>query len=329
MSDKEEPPDAAADEDDLDTDDGTVVEPGGPTEGSGDTDAGTEAPTEDGPGAEATPASDDDAPADPARPAEVTAAAAPLTREDLGPVSRGLPVGPLVLGALALVLVGFIVGRVTSDGDGTDEAPPPETAAELTFPSGDQDRSGYWGFGGVTPAVADSFSSGDSEDGLGETDTGERWTVVSGRWRIDADLALAEAGGPQPSLVVVPGGSPNRLTEATLTVVEEGAGVVFRFRDADNYWAMTASPSVGIWNVIRVLDGQAAVAAEVAGPTADGTTVTVANRGAELQILIDGIEALRLTDEALQAQDRSGLIAPPEGDGSARFDRFYVGNMPT
>jgi len=253
---------------------------------------------------------------------------APLTRDDLRSRSGRLPVGPLVLGGLALLLVGFIVGRVTTDGDSTEEAAPSTTVARLEFPSGDQDRSGYWSFGGVTPAVSDTFSSGDTEDGLGQTDTGERWVVVTGAWRIDADLALAEPGGADPSLAVVPGGAEDRLTEATLTVVEEGAGIVFRFRDRDNYWAMTASPSVGIWTVTRVLDGQATVAAEVPGVTADGTTVTVAQRGAELQILVEGVEALRVTDEALQGQARSGLIAPADGDGTARFDRFYVGNMP-
>jgi hypothetical protein len=317
LSDQGTPPDPAADADDPDAEDTPVVGSEVATEDTADT-----------PVAEADGVAEDAPPAEDARPAEAVATAAPLTREDLGPVTKGLPVGPFVLAALALLLVGFIVGRVTSDEDGTDEAAPTTTVASLAFPTGDQDRSGYWGFGGVTPAVSDTFSSGDTDDGLGPTDTGERWSVVSGTWRIDADLALAEPGGNRASVVVVPGGSADRLTEATMTVVEEGAGVVFRFRDRDNYWAMTASPSVGVWTVIRVLDGQAAIAAEVPGPTADGTTVTVANRGAELQILLEGEEGLRITDEALQSQARSGLIAPPDGDGSARFDRFYVGNMP-
>ena len=234
----------------------------------------------------------------------------------------------MILGTVALLLVGFIVGRVTSDEDGTAEEPTLSTLPPVTFPAGDQDRSGYWAFGGVRPAVADAFDD-DDPDGLGEADGGEPWEVVSGRWRVEGGTAAAEASRrSRPSLAVISGGPAERLTEATVTVVEEGAGIVFRYRDEDDYWSMTASPSSGIWTVTKMVDGEATVAAEIPGATVDGTTITVAQRGPELQVLVDGIEAIRITDTALQDQRRSGLITAPESDGTARFDRFYVGSMP-
>lgn len=257
-------------------------------------------------------------------------APAPLTRADLagGGTDRSR-LGPIVLGGIAVLLVGFIIGRVTSDDDGTAEATTTTTPPPVTFPTGDQDRAGYWAFGGVTPAVADSFE-GAVGDGLGAADSGGRWEPVSGSWSVENGTAAAAAGeGDEPSMIVIPGGPAERLTEATLTVVEEGAGIVFRYQDPDDYWSMTAKPSVGIWTVTRVVEGEPTVVAEIPATTADGTTVTVAQRRDELQILVDGIEAIRVTDPALRAQRLSGLITAPGSDGSARFDRFYVGAMPT
>jgi hypothetical protein len=127
---------------------------------------------------------------------------------------------------------------------------------------------------------------------------------------------------------VVRGGNADRLTEATMVNVEDGAGLVFRYRDPDNFWSLTASPADGTWIATRVVDAQPTIMAEIPATTADGTTVTVAQRGPELQILFEGVEAIRVTDPALVDQRSSGLIAAADGDGSARFDRFYVGNMP-
>jgi len=287
---------------------------------------------EDDPAAAEDRALDDDgggeAPGDPTADAEEGPPVAPLTRDDLASPTAGR-IGPLVLAGVALLLVGFIVGRVTADEDGTEEATTSTAAPALQFPSGDQDRANYWGFGGVTPAIKDSFSRDDSSDGLGTTETGEQWQTVNGSWQLVDGLAAAgEGGGGRPSIVVVRGGQAERLTEATAVNVEEGAGLVFRYRDADNFWSLTASPGNGTWIATRVVDGQPTVVAEIPATTADGTTVTVAQRGPELQILVEGVEAIRVTDPALVSQRSSGLIAPGDGDGSARFDRFYVGNMP-
>lgn len=254
-----------------------------------------------------------------------------LTREDLdpGPLVGGWPrekLGPLMLGGVALIMAGFIVGRVTADDD-ADSSAVTTTVPELRFPAGDQDRSGYWGFGGVTPVLLDTFDRADDPTELGTADTGESWTVDSGTWGIDGSRAVAEAS-PRPGYAVIDGGAADRLTEATLMVVEPGAGIVFRYEDRRNHWEMTAEPGRGVWVITLVEDGEATVMAEAPGPVGDGTTVTVAQRGAELQVLIEGEESVRVNDPALQGQARSGLVSPADGSGEARWDRFYIGNMP-
>lgn len=276
------------------------------------------------PGPEATaPAEPDPGPVAPAEPTtEAPAPSPPLTKADLSTSSANRWIGPVLLGATALLLVGFVLGRVTAPEGGTVDTTE-TTLAEFTFPVGDQDRTGYWGFGGVTPAVIDTFDGEDDPTSLGSTDTGQTWQAdgtwgtVGGQARTTDALAVA----------TVNGGAVNRLTEATLMVVDEGAGITFRYLDADNHWRLTAAPGRQVWELTRVVEGQAEVVGEIGAPVQDGTTITVAQRGPELQVLVDGTEVLRISDAALSQQARSGLISV-DGDGSARWDRFYVGNMP-
>lgn len=249
-----------------------------------------------------------------------------LTRDDLGG-GRRLPdrLGPLVLGGIALLMVGFIVGRVSADDD-IDE-PPTTTIAPVGFPTGDQDRSGYWGFGGVTPAQSDAFDRDDSPSRLGATDTGQQWTAVAGTWGTEGGRARV-APGAGPAYAVVRGGPAERLTEATLMTVEPGAGIAFRFRGPDDHFALTVVPTRGVWELHKIVGGRRSLLAEIPGPVSDGTTVTVAQRGAELQVLFDGVEASRVSDPALRTEASSGLVAGADRADTARWDRFYVGAMP-
>ncbi len=251
----------------------------------------------------------------------------PLTRDDLrggGPGPSTDKIGLAVLVAAAILMAGFVVGRVSAP-DGVVDATT-TTIPVVVFPSGDQDRSGYWQFAGITPAVIDTFDRADADE-LGAADTGEEWATASGAWAIVNDQASSPDARARPGLVVIGGGRANRLTEVSLMVVEPGAGLVFRYRDPQNYWSMTADPEVGSWIVSRVAAGQVSVIAEVAGATADGTAIGVAQRGPELQVLVDGQERTRITDPTLSGQARSGLISPAGSTGAARWDRFYVGDI--
>lgn len=320
MSDQEEPEVAEPDTDGSDpTPDIALQEAASADETTSGTETADEPPTKAVADADTDGATEDDA----ANPAE---APPTLQRSDLAS-SRRLPdrLGPLVLGAVALLMVGFIVGRVSS-GDQPDE-PPTTTMAPFVFPAGDQDRSGYWGFGGVVPVLSDTFDRSDDPESLGDTDTGEPWNAVAGTWGVESSRAVA-APGAEPAFATVNGGPADRLTEASLMVVEPGAGITFRFQDADNHWSLTAAPSRGVWELRKVVRGESTLVAEAAGPVADGTTVSVAQRGAELQVLLDGVEATRLSDPALQTRARSGLVAGADSTGLARWDRFYVGSMP-
>lgn len=235
----------------------------------------------------------------------------------------------LVLVGLALLIVGLLVGRLTAPdngADGGDRAAVADPADEaIPFPAGDVSRTGYWGFVGLRPVVVDTFDRPDNASTLGDSGTGQPWQVDAGEWGIEDNSAFRVAGAPgAQSIAVVPVGDGDGLVEVTATVVEQGAGMVFRYLDPSNYWTITANPALGSWAVHRVIDGQQELVGELAAPTADGVTVTITQNEALLRFLVDGIEYLRLTDATFEGQLQAGIVSSAESNGAARWDRFLT-----
>lgn len=260
---------------------------------------------------------------DPSRPAS-------LTRDDLGTsrVASGSK-ARLALLAVGILIVGIVIGRVTAPEDSTSDSASggggPDTTEGLPFPTGDVNRTGYWGFVDLTPVAIDTFDRANSATSLGTAGSGQTWEAVSGTWGIDEDSAATSGGGQDgPNLAVIPRGTGDGLTEVTMTVVEGGAGLVFRYLDPDNYWSVTANPGVGSWSVNRVIDGDDELVGELTGPTASGVTVSVVADGTAVRFLLDGVEYLSITDGALADQLQGGLIASAGTANAARWDRFLV-----
>lgn len=251
-----------------------------------------------------------------------------LTRGDLTQAPGGRSRLPVALLVVAALIAGFVLGRATGgeDATSTDQATGGTTEdGSLPFPSGDQNRTGFWGFANLEPMVIDTFDRSDDPSDLGSAGTGQDWETVAGTWGIDDDSAVTSGGeGPRPSLAVVPEGTGDGLTEVTMTVVEEGAGLVFRYLDPENYWSVTANPGVGSWSVNRVIDGETEAVGEAPGPTEDGITVSVTQDGSTVRILLEGDEYLSFTDGALSEQLQGGIIASAGTTGDARWDRFLV-----
>jgi hypothetical protein len=257
-----------------------------------------------------------------------------LRRDDLDGGGAGSRL-PLILLVVVALIGGFVIAKITtsSDDGGSGDGETPSTATTgdgstggaVPFPHGDQNREGYWGFANLERLVADTFDRDDSPGTLGNSGTGEPWQAVAGTWGIADGRAIANGGATDtPNIVVVPQGSGDGLTEVTMMKVEEGAGLVFRYLDPENYWSVTANPGVGSWSVTRVIDGDAELVSEVPGPTDDETTVSVTQDDSVVRVLLEGQEYLSLTDAALGDQLQGGLIAAPNTSGEARWDRYLV-----
>ena len=68
----------------------------------------------------------------------------------------------------------FLVGKATSGGDdsggddsGGGAATTVAPGGEVPFPTGDQNRTGYWGFANLEPIVVDTFDRANDPDSLG------------------------------------------------------------------------------------------------------------------------------------------------------------------
>jgi hypothetical protein len=286
-----------------------------------------DAPDTDGPEA-GDPASDrapiDDEPTDDGAVGERgTDLDAGVTRDRLS--SPSTRKGLVLAGVLVL---GLVVGRVTAPGDddsSTGEAPV-EEGGGIPFPNGDQDRTNYWGLAGLVPVARDTFDRADT-DGLGETNTGQTWETVDGSWNIAGRAAaFGGSGGQGQSLAIAADPSPTGagLFEVTLTTVDAGSGLVFRYLDRENFWTVTARPNAGVWTINRVVDGQSEVAGEFEGTTEDEVTVTVIQNQGSTRFLIDGEDQFVLNDTTLGDQLQGGLVARAGAAGTARWDQFMV-----
>jgi len=233
---------------------------------------------------------------------------------------------PLVGAGLVLLVMGAAIGRITAPDGETVAVISPDAGAFFEFPKGDANRERYWGLVGLKRLVADTFDRREAGGGLGTTGTGNPWTAVGGEWGITGGRALLEQPAPTgPNLVVVPEGTGDGLMEVTMTAVENGAGLVFRYANPDNYWTVTANRSTGSWSVSRVIDGSPPeLVAEVPGPTEDGVTVTLTQAGPTLRLLIDSVAYFSADDRALSRQLQAGLYAPEGSVGEARWDRFLT-----
>lgn len=248
--------------------------------------------------------------------------------EDWFDVDREQTSGPkarrflLVVGVLA---TGIFIGRATAPNSDAGVISSPAVEEQFAFPAGDMNREAYWGLVGFQRSVADTFDRPDNRGSLGSTGTGEAWAVSSGIWSVDDDVARLRSGDPgAAAIVTVPGGSADSLVEVTMSSVEQGAGLVYRFVDSQNHWAVTVNPSVGSWSVVRTIDGDAEVVGELAAPTGDGATITITQNETTMRFLVDAREYLQLDDETFVGESGAGLIVAPDSDGTARWDRFLT-----
>jgi hypothetical protein len=240
----------------------------------------------------------------------------------------------LVVVAVALLLVGVLIGRLTAPDSKAEVATggqeDPETGSTaVTFPAGDQSREPWWGLVGYKRITVDTFDRTDSRDGLGQTGTEETWDAVRGQWGIEGGVARVFTSNPgEPNIAIVAESEGDGLVEVTMAAPEQDAGLVFRYQDPSNYWSVTTNTSLGTWAVTRKVDGETEAVAELNAPVTAGTTITVVLTGTQIRFLIDSVDKATLDDSTFAGVRQAGLIAPANSSMAARWDRFLTMEQP-
>jgi hypothetical protein len=174
-------------------------------------------------------------------------------------------------------------------------------------------------------AVFDAFDR-ENAPSLGAPVQGPAWSAVGVDWGIEDRQAriMARAGDAQ-AVVLTAAPSGDARVEVVLAVLENEAGLVFRFQDLNNYWKLVAVPHAATFVLSKIVDGQLVVVGN-AGVTnvLDGTTIGVELDGPSITILVDGVERGAFEDDDLATATGVGLLATADAELRARFDDFIV-----
>lgn len=170
--------------------------------------------------------------------------------------------------------------------------------------------------GGVS--ITDSFNRASSATIMGNTDTGETWTVLSGTWGISSNTAYCSVAGVGQSHVVVDSGVSDCTITVTMSALDDG-GLCFRAIDDNNLFVMAANAGAAI--VYRRTSG---------GFTAIMSPATTFTAGDVTQIVLSGTSIVWNKNGSLIASttDSQGLTATQHGLRSyfngTRFDDFSI-----
>jgi hypothetical protein len=241
----------------------------------------------------------DDRDADPATGSTVPADSTPVERASPGaaPPRRRwrialLSVTMLLLGAGGGFAAGWIVKDQQTDGSVTTTETQSGALADR-FDSNPGDLNGR-----AIPGRADAT-----------------WSVESGAFNVSSDGGVTGTPtGDAPAIAIMDNAGDIRSLSATYSTVAAGAGLVFRFQDAENYWKIVAAPDFGTWAISKITDGTT----QTVGDTGfgSGTTIEIIFVGNTIQFWVEGALKETLRDEQFAASRRAGLIVEPGGEAA-------------
>ena len=192
-------------------------------------------------------------------------------------------------------------------------------AGHLSARDGGGDASGD--AGGRGSPVVDDFSTGRGRFGLGETPTGQPWRQVEGRWTVRNGLAHG-VGRDGATITSVDPGGPVGLIQVVVGDVVAGSGVVFRFGDAQNHWALLAAPAVAL-ELVKTVNGERTDVESYGPARVDaGTALMIRLAGNQIEIQIDGSVVGDVTDPELADRNAVGFFVPDGGQAS--FDQLVA-----
>lgn len=173
---------------------------------------------------------------------------------------------------------------------------------------------------GPEGAGVDEFDR--SGPGLGEGGPIYRWIALSGTWDVIEEEAAATFHEGFATYAVTDVGAKDGTAEVTVAQMADGAGVVIRFIDPDNHWALRAIPSFGGWQLVKVTNGEVTTVADVAGSTTSGVRVGLRNTANTVSVVVDGEVLASVEDATHTGVTQVGLTMKGPQTSLARFDDF-------
>jgi len=224
-------------------------------------------------------------------------------------------------GAVGLVIMGFVIGLVVASAGRSKSSPNTSSGGHATTTD---DRFAHSGEPVATPPIFDSFDRTDSPGSLGPPSSGgPEWRADAGTWGVQGGQAQLSAAVGGPNVAVINAGGPDGVAEVRVAKVTNGAGMVFRYRDSGDYWAVVAVPAYATWAVVKVAGGKAQTVANTGlSPTQDGTRVGMRGQGEAVDVTLDGVVAVTVADPTLKDGPLSGVTVQGADAQVARFDDF-------
>jgi hypothetical protein len=147
------------------------------------------------------------------------------------------------------------------------------------------------------------------------------WRVEGGSYSARGGALTGAPTGAGPAVATVDVGSPPRTVSATYVHVSGGSGLVFRYKDNQNYWSIVAVPEYGTWNVNKIVGGRPTFVANTGNNLdSDSGGIGVVLAADTISVLVDGKPSMRVDDKTGVTATRFGLLSVPSGTDVTRWE---------
>jgi hypothetical protein len=165
---------------------------------------------------------------------------------------------------------------------------------------------------------SDSFTRANSTTTPGNANSLEAWTEQQGNLGISSSAVYAPANGT--NIATLPATSET-CPEARMTVAGN-AGLVFRYKDNNNYWAFYRDASDSAATLIKVVNGSPSTVSRTATQTVSANDILrVVVNGWMIRTYVDNVKTHETVDSQHYQENKVGVIIY---DTTARIDDFQA-----
>lgn len=175
--------------------------------------------------------------------------------------------------------------------------------------------------------LQDNFNRADSTNALGAPQVGGPYTVVSGTWGINANRAYTSVGSSSAK-VTFPAARDVEVSFAIGANVSTSIqpGVMFRYIDANNFWALHSRVGSGTVGLYYVRGGSNNLMLSAAGAQGAGAVLRAVAKGPDIAMYADNVLIGRTQDPAWEANATlAGMMS--WGTGLTYIDDLLVSDF--